>query len=330
MKKRGKGIGCVCFGIGNTAAVNPAAAYVEVLPDGSVQVLTGAADLGQGSDTILAQIAAEVLGVNLNKVKVVSADTGVTPDGGMTSASRQTYVSGNAVRLAAETAKDVLLEVAERFFNVRKELLVLSDDRILCPTFPDKNALISQIALKCRAEGRIPIGSGWFNPPFMPLNPETGQGAPFKTYTFGTQIAEVEVDTDTGEVELLNVWAAYDIGTAININGAEGQIEGGVVMGIGQTLMEEVIQKEGKIVSDSFSKYLLPTVADIPKINVSIVESYESSGPFGAKGLGEPAHVPSIAAIANAIADAIGVYITELPITPERILEAIKMKFDKN
>jgi len=326
MKKIGKGIALVCFGIGNTGAVNPAAAFVEVLTDGSVKVLAGAADIGQGSNTVLAQIAAETLGVNMEDVHIVTADTSMTPDGGATSASRQTYVSGNAVRLACKEILTVLSEVAERMLGIDKELLAFKNGKIYCQSYPKKMVEFKELVNRCRAEGRLLVGSGYFTPPFTPLDLENGQGAPFKAYSFGAQVAEVEVDILTGKVQVLRVWAAYDVGKAINPLGVEGQVEGGVIMGIGQALLEEVVIKNGVTITDSFSNYLLPTCLDAPETNVYIVESHEPTGPFGAKGVGEPALVPAPAAVANAIADAIGIYIDELPITPEKILAALNSK----
>ncbi len=326
MKKRGKGIACVVYGIGNTGAANPAAAFVEVLPDGSVQVLVGAADIGQGSDTALGQIAAEVLGVTFDCVRVTSADTAVTPEGGASSASRQTYVSGNAVRLAADQAKRILKDVAARLLAVAPESLRFGRGDIYSSDAPGKRVSVALVARQSRAEGRLPVGSGWFNPSFTALDAETGWGSPYATYGFGAQVAEVEVDTETGEVQVLNVWAAHDVGKAVNPTSVEGQIEGGVVMGLGQALLEEVVLTGGATLTDSCTTYLLPTIADVPDIATTIVEAPEPSGPFGAKGIGEPALIPTAAAIANAVADAIGVQITDLPITPEKVLKALSRR----
>lgn len=324
MKKQGVGIACCAYGVGNTAAANPAAAFLEVLPDGQVQVLAGAADIGQGSSTVLCQVAAEVLGVPPEQVSVISADTAVTPEGGATSASRQTYISGNAVRLAAESARAVMARVAAGALNVRPEMLRFAGGMVSCAGQPEKAISFPELARRCRAEGEIPLGSGSFSPATTSLDPATGQGVAYSTYSFGAQVARVEVDTETGEVKVLGLWSAFDLGRAVNPLAAEGQLEGGAVMGLGQALLEEVLLERGRTLTDSWSTYLLPTILDAPEVEGFLVEDPEPTGPFGAKGVGEPALVPTAAAIANAVADAIGVPVTELPITPERVLAALR------
>jgi CO/xanthine dehydrogenase Mo-binding subunit len=171
------------------------------------------------------------------------------------------------------------------------------------------------------------IGTGSFNPPTSPLEPGTGQGEPFATYVYGTQIADVIVDDETGEVEVVRVCAAHDSGTAVNPPLIEGQIEGGVAMGIGMALQEEMLfDGDGRIVNPNLTNYIIPTAMDVPPIEVDIVESYDPIGPFGAKGVGEPALVPTLAAITNAIYDAVGVRITELPATSEKVLAALRRR----
>lgn len=324
MKRRGMGIGTMFYGIGNTGHPNPASAFVEILADGTVIVLSGAADIGQGSDTVLAQIAAEELGISIEEVCIVSADTGVTPESGHTSASRQTYISGNAVRSAAREAKRVLLESAAEELETSVEELVAQGGKIYPSKEPNRWLSIQDVAGRCRREGLLAIGSGFFNPQTTKLDPETGQGEPYATYAFATHIAEVEVDTETGQVEILRIVAAHDVGKAINPRGIAGQITGGIAMGIGFALMEEFRLQQGASETVSFESYLIPTIQDIPEIAFTIVEEREETGPFGAKGVGEPAMIPTAPAIVNAIYDAIGVRITELPVTPEKILSGLK------
>jgi len=314
----------VYYGIGNAGQPNPAGAFIEVLEDGSVQLLTGCADIGQGSDTILVQIAAEELGVKLADIALISGDTAVTPEAGRTSASRQTYVSGNAVRLAAKEAKETLIKEASILMGVPKKLITIEEGVVKCIGYPNKKISIKELARHCRKLGVLPMGKGWFNPPNMPLDPETGQGVPFATYGFGTQIAEVEVDSETGEVEVKKIYTSYDVGKAINPLNIEGQVDGGVSMGLGDALMEEVIIEEGISKTDSFTNYLLPTSMDVPEISTTLVEEEEPTGPFGAKGVGEHASIPTAAAIANAVYDAIGVQIKELPITAEVVWRALQ------
>lgn len=324
MKKRGVGIGGMWYGIGNTGLSNPAGAFVDLLDDGTVDLRVGAADIGQGSDTILAQIVAEELGVRFEDVLVTSADTGVTPDGGATSASRQTYISGNAALLAAQEAKQALVEEAAELFGVEKEQVIIRDRRVSVKGLEENCKSIEEMIGNCRKKGKSTYGHGRFNPETTGLDGETGAGSPYGSYAFATQIIEVEVDTETGQVEVLHIIAAHDVGRAINPMHVEGQIEGGSTMGIGLGLLEEVKVLDGKIKTPSFATYLIPTSMDIPTVHPLIVEEPAESGPFGAKGVGEPALIPTSAAIANAIFKAVGIRITELPITPERLLAQLK------
>lgn len=351
-KRRGTGMASMWYGIGNTGLPNPAGAYVNLLDDGTALVLTGCADIGQGSDTVMAQIVAEEFGINMEDVRVVSADTGITPDGGASSASRQTYISGNAVRLAAQEAKKVLIDMAASMLGVapgdivvgHKELFVrpasgqsqfltdcLSECRLdlgLPPKGKGQSVPLADCIAQCRMKGRLTLGHGWFNPDTTGLDPETGQGKPYATYAFATQIAEVEVDTESGEVEVLRIVAAHDVGQAINPVNIEGQIEGGCTMGLGYALTEEILVNEGRILTKNLATYLMPTSLDVPEMHPFIVEEPEQTGPFGAKGVGEPTLIPTAAAIANAIYNAIGVRFTELPITPEKVLARLQARAD--
>lgn len=323
MKKRGYGMANMWYGIGNTANPNPAGAFVDFLDDGTAIVLTGCADIGQGSSTVLAQIAAETLGIGIEAVAIISADTEVTPDAGASSASRQTYISGNAVRLAAQKVRDQILAMASELFEIPTEGLSLHEGELWNNNQP-AGVSIKEIILKCRGRGILTLGHGSYNPVTTALDPETGRGIPYATYAFATQVAEIEVDTETGIVEVKQIVAAHDVGTAINPQSVEGQIEGGCAMGVGYALLEEVIVKNGEIQNPALSTYLIPTALDVPEIHTIIVEEREDSGPYGAKGVGEPALVPTAAAIANAVADALGIRLYDLPMTPERIVAAIK------
>ena len=348
MKKRGIGMASMWYGIGNTGLPNPAGAYVDLLDDGTVLVLTGCADIGQGSTTALAQIAAEELGVRIEDVRVVSADTGVTPDAGASSASRQTYISGNAVRMAAQQAKKVVMEAAAETLGVSPEEMEAADrmltvktssdksknlvdcqtecqvDLGLTPSTPAKSVSLADCIAKCRAKGKLSLGHGWFNPDTTGLDMETGQGKPYATYAYATQVVEVEVDTETGVVDVLQIVAAHDVGKAIHPQNVEGQIEGGCAIGLGYALMEEIQLKQGNVTTSNFTTYVLPTSLDVPPIQSIIVEDPAVTGPFGAKGVGEPALIPTAAAIANAVYNAVGVRITELPITADKVLDKLQ------
>jgi CO/xanthine dehydrogenase Mo-binding subunit len=325
-RRLGVGVGVMWYGIGSTGYPNPAAAFVELLHDGSVIVLSGCAEIGQGSDTVLAQIAAEELGTDVENVNVITADTGVTPWCRSTSASGQTYISGNAVRLAAIDAREALFQQVAADFGVRRDELYL-DNRAICVKHSGQKIPITEALKKCRSLGILTLGSGWFNPDTTPLDPETGQGNPYATYSFATHLAEVEVDTETGEVRVLKLAAFNDVGKAINPTGVEAQVEGGLSMGMGSALMEELVVEKGVIKTPSLAQYLIPTSLDLPEdMSVNIIEEAEPSGPYGAKGVGEPASIPTAPAILAAIYDAVGVRIAEPPATSEKVIAAIKRK----
>ena len=328
MKRRGRGIACMWYPIGFTVAANPSAAVVKVNEDGTATLLTGTVETGQGSLTILGQIAAEELGIATDDVHVVSADTDTTPMDTGAIASRTTYVTGNAVRLAAEEAKAILFEVAAPMLRVKPDQLEARDRKIQIKGYPQRYLPIGEVANHAQVVmGQPPIGAATFNPATVALDPETGQGKPFSTYVYATQIAEVDVDDETGEVDIIRIVAAHDCGTAINPMLVEGQIEGGISMGIGFALQEEILfDAAGRQVNPNLTNYIMPTSLDMPEIEVNIVKSYDPTGPFGAKGVGEPTAVPTAAAILNAIHNAVGARITSLPATAEKVLAAIKAK----
>lgn len=331
MKKRGKGMACMIYPIGFTSYPNPSAAFVKVNQDGTAVVLTGATDVGQGSTTALAQIAAEELGIHYNDVTMVTSDTERTPLDFGSVASRVTYISGNAIKRAATEAKKTLLEVAAEMLDVLSpDELTVGGGLVSVKNFPERNVPIAEVAREAiMVKGRPPIGDASYNPDTTLLDPETGHGKPYETYVFATQVAEVEVDTETGEVEVLKIVAAHDCGKAINPLLVEGQIEGGIAMGLGFGLMEEMVLEEGRVKNPQFTDYILPTALDMPEVEVIIVEDPVSTGPYGAKGVGEPSLIPTTPAVINAIQDAVGVRIRDLPATPSKILAALKDKEGK-
>lgn len=327
MKKRGRGMACMWYPIGFTVTANASAAMIKVNEDGTAILLTGTVETGQGSLTVLAQIAAEALGIRPDEVTVVSADTDSTPMDTGAIASRTTYVTGNAIRLAAEKARRMLFETAAPMLNVGIEQLEMGDHRIQVIGFPQKSLPIGEVAFRSQVVlGRPTLASASYNPPTVPLDPETGQGKPFSTYVYATQIAEVEVDTDTGQVDVLRIVAAHDCGTPINPALVEGQVQGGIVMGIGYALSEEILFEGGVQLNPSLADYVVSTSMDTPPVDVIIVDNYDPTGPFGAKGVGEPILVPTAPAILNAIYDAVGVRLYSLPATPEKVLKALKEK----
>ena len=313
--KRGIGVGSMWYGIGNTGIANPSTARMEIDPNGEIRLFTGAADIGQGSDTILLQIASESLGISPKEIRLIRADTAMTTDAGATSASRQTYISGNAILNAIKNLKQEAIKEAGQLLKMEERDLFYEEGKIKARTCLTTSIPIREVV---RRSGRIVRGEGHFDPETTRLDPKTGQGAPYATYAFATHLAEVEVDTQTGKVRVTRVIASHDVGKAIHPKNVIGQITGGVAMGTGFALMEEFVPGE----TTSFVNYLIPTSKDIPEVIPIVVEDEEPTGPFGAKGVGEPALIPSAPAIVNAIADAIGQRIYDLPANLERVREA--------
>ncbi len=327
MKKRGKGIAAMFYPIGFTSYPNPGAAFVKVNQDGTAHLYIGTAEIGQGSSTIMAQMTAEELGIEYEKVTVVAGDTKLTPYDMGTVASRVTYIVGNAVRKAAAQAKQILYEIAAEELNVSPTGLASANGWIYVDGFPERRIEVSVVSQKALwVKGRPAIGAGTFNPVTTLLDKETGHGKPYGAYVFAAQMAEVEVDTETGEVEIIKISAVHDCGKAINPLLTQGQVEGGVAMGVGYGTMEEMVVENGRVKNPQFTDYLLPTALDVPEIATEIVEQPEPTGPFGAKGIGEPSLLPTAPAIVNAIQNAVGVRIRELPATPEKVLRALRQK----
>jgi len=308
--RRGVGIACMWYGIGNTVIANPSTIRVGLRQSGRVFLYNGAVDIGQGSSTILPQICADALGVPVHLFDQVMGDTDLTADAGKSSASRQTFVSGNAARFAGEALRGKLLAMLGAPSNATMVL----DGHIL----EAEGRCIDLRSVPMDADGNVASGEGYFDPPTTPLDAD-GQGVPYATYGFAAQFAEVEVDLELGTVKVLSVHAAHDVGRAINPTQVEGQIHGGIAQGLGMALMEEYIS--GK--TDNLHDYLIPTAGDIPPIVVHIVEDAEPLGPYGAKGVGEPALIPTAPAILNAIRHATGARITHVPATPDRVRAAI-------
>ncbi len=312
--RRGVGIACMWYGCGNTSLSNPSTMRVALKADGTLVLYQGAVDIGQGSNTVLAQICAETLGVELGRVSLITGDTGRTPDAGKTSASRQTFVSGRATQRAAEDLRRAILRLA----NVGENSTFLVDGPMIIVRDGHHRRSIDLRTLPANADGDVLAGQATFDPPTTPLD-DNGQGTPYATYAFGAQVAEVAVDLELGTVKVLRVTAAHDVGRAINPMLIEGQVEGGIAQGIGMALMEEWVPGR----TDNLHDYLIPTVGDVPEIETILIEDPEPLGPYGAKGVGEPALIPTAAAILNAIRDAIGVTIRKVPATPSRVRAAI-------
>jgi len=328
---RGKGIACMHK---STVTPSASAAFVKLNEDASVTLLCSAVEMGQGASTALAQIAAEELGVPVEMISVVRPDTDFTPYDMASVSSRSTFFVGNAVRRAAADAREQLLDIAAEILEANPKDLELKEGKVQVRGVPEKAIPITELPLgeafyvgvKGRGRGRPVLGRGTFTvEDATPLDRETGQGKnPSAFWMYATQAAEVEVDPRTGRVKVLRISSAHDVGRAIHPLSIEGQVEGALVMGVGTALFEKMELEEGRVKNRSFADYKIPSALDAPEMISIIVEEPHSQGPYGAKGMGEPALAPTAAAIANAIYAAVGVRIKDLPITPEKILEALK------
>lgn len=300
-------------------------AWVGVEMDGTVIVRSGVTDIGAGQASALGQIAAELLGVTLSNVVVYNSDSAVTPLAGTTTATRALYMTGNAARLAAEAVRGRLVERAAKYFGVSPDRVDMAFDKVFVTDSVNQSMPFTDLVRLCASEGIHRSELAIFRAPFSDtLDPETGQGQAHPDYAYGAHAVEVAVDIETGEVQVLKSVAAHDVGQCINRAAVEGQIHGGAQNGQGYALSEEMLYREGRLVTPSFAEYLMPTAMDMPNVECILLESRSGLGPFGAKGIGEPAMTPVAPAIANAVADAIGVRVFEMPITPERIVAALE------
>jgi aldehyde oxidoreductase len=308
--RRGIGLAGMWYGCGNTSLSNPSTIRIGITREGRVALHQGAVDIGQGSNTVIAQIAADALGVALDAIDLVSADTDVTPDCGKTSASRQTFVTGKAAFLAGQALRAKIL----RHANAGPDATLRFNEGRLAIGEGETIRQIDLATSTVDERGYVLSAEETFDPPTSPLD-ENGQGVPYAVFGFGAHMAEVEVDTALGTVKVLKITAAHDIGRAINPTLVEGQIEGGVAQGLGLALMEEFFPGRGENLHD----YLIPTIGDVPPIESILIEDAAPLGPFGAKGIGEQALIPTAPAILNAIHHATGVRMYRVPVTPDRL-----------
>ncbi len=315
-KRRGVGVSCLSHGTGAAGALpDPASAIVIINADGSVNLVTAASDDGQGNKTGLVQMVAEELGIGMEQICVSATDTSTTPLDGGTHGSRQTYCGGTAVKKAATEVKKQLFDFAAGYLNVDAGTLEIKDGIIFSAKDPATNVSLGDLMRK------IQIGDMAVNQQLIGC---ASGVAPAMPATFGANFAEVEVDTETGEVRVINFVSAFDVGKAINPAAVEGQMVGGAVMGIGWALAEEILTENGKVVNGNFRDYRLLRACDVPRIDGIIVESFEPTGPYGAKGVGEATTIGVASAIANAIAHATGARVKDLCITQEKVLRALR------
>jgi aldehyde oxidoreductase len=312
---RGVGIASCWYGCGNTSLPNPSTIRIGISTAGDVVLHQGATDIGQGSNTVIAQIAADALGLPLPQFRLIGPDTALTPDAGKTSASRQTYVSGRAAHDSARALRAQILRLANASDSAR---LSLSPGH-LTVTEGSTRRQIDLAGLPPAPFGYALMAEASYDPPTAPLD-AMGQGTPYAVYGYGAQMVELAVDPALGTVRLIKITAAHDLGRVINPQLATGQIEGGIAQGIGLALMEEYLPGR----TDNLHDYLIPTTGDVPPIESLLIEVPDPHGPFGAKGLGEHVLIPTAPAILNAIHHATGATITRLPALPHRILAAIK------
>jgi CO/xanthine dehydrogenase Mo-binding subunit len=291
---------------------------------GKVSLLTGASEIGQGSETVLAMIVAEELGVPLARIDVINSDTAVKPWDVGVHASRTTFIAGNAALMAARALRGKLLALAASVMDEREEDLELADGLVRVKGHPERSMEYDRVvrAGHFREGGRTLAAEAFYDPPNEMLSKDL-RGNVSAAYGFAAQAALVEVSEATGQVQVLKVASAHDVGRALNPLAAEGQIHGGIHMGLGYALSEELRIEEGRVINPQFMEYALLTASDMPDIVVHLIETVDAAGPFGAKGLGESGVIPVAAAVANAVKDAVGVRLTELPMTPERVFRAL-------
>ncbi|MEP2029846.1 MAG: molybdopterin cofactor-binding domain-containing protein [Paracoccaceae bacterium] len=315
--KRGVGIAAGWYGCGNTSLPNPSTIKSGILADGTIVLHQGAMDIGQGANTVITQIFATALGAPVQSIELIGPDTDVTPDAGKTSASRQTYVSGNAARLSGEALR---AQVLERL-NVASDASLSFAAGVIRATDESGTRELVLAQLETDIEGYALRAEETYDPPTKPLD-ANGQGIPYAQFGYAAHLVVVEVDTAFGTVKPIKFVAAHDVGNAINPMLVEGQVHGGIAQGLGMALMEEYIPGS----TENLHDYLIPTIGDVPPIETIIIEDSDAHGPYGAKGLGEHVLIPTAPSILNAIYDAVGVRIFQVPATPARVRAAIRAK----
>ena len=326
----GIGIGCNSVQTGFPMGIRGgSSAFIKFNEDGGATVISGVVDNGQGNENMLVQIASEELGLLPEDIQLITADTEVTPSDPGSYSMCETFVGGNAVRLAAKDAKRKLFEVAARVLEAKPETLIAADRKIFVRGEPDRSIATARVIRMALGKGQSIAGEGSFWPKVDPRREwvDNPYGQLSETFSFGTVIAEVKVDPETGLVEVLETWASQDVGFALNPKVIEGQFEGGLTMGgQGGMLTEYHLWDGGRLLNPGQLEYRLPLAPDMPRINPIIVESDDPAGPYGAKEAGMSVAMSAAQAYVSAICNAIGAPIKEYPLTPDKILEAIEKK----
>jgi CO/xanthine dehydrogenase Mo-binding subunit len=325
-QKRGIGLACSYRGVSLGAeGMDAAGAIVSVQTDGSVIVSSGITDMGQGAQTQMSQIAAEVLGLSMDRIRFLNTNTSRVPDSGPTVASRGTIMGGSAAKKAAEIVRTTLVAVGAEMVKTAPDDCDLADNHLVKKRSGKRLASFAEVAAECFRRGKPMYGLGWHKAPPTSWHEEEGNGEAYFTFVYGANVAEVEVDTETGKVNVLGFVSCHDVGRAINRNTVLGQFYGGVAMGLGYGLLEEFDYKEAVPSQLNFDEYLIATSMDVPPIKGIIVENADATGPFGAKSVGEPTNEIAAPAIINAICNATGKRIREIPATLERVLLGHKL-----
>jgi CO/xanthine dehydrogenase Mo-binding subunit len=299
--------------------------HIEIKESGLVDVAFGLVEMGQGAKTVVAQMTAEAFGLTVGQISVLPTNTNLVPDSGPSVASRNVVMTGNAILDASKKILPILKNAGSKLLNCNP-IDININNGIVTNNLTGNAIEFSKVTEFLYQNEMMMKVDGWWHTPKLDYNFETGTGEAYFTYSYATQIVKVRVDKFTGIVKVLNVWAAHDVGKAINPAGLEAQIEGGVTQGIGMALTEKFVYNKGKVETLNLSTYLLPTANDIAHVETIIIEDPEPLGPWGAKGIGEPAIIPTAAAIANAVSNAIGTEINEIPITSEMVLEKLMKK----
>jgi len=324
--KRGIGLACMTHVSGNRSnnKFDGSSAMVRFHEDGKLIIYSGESDMGQGAKTVFAQIAAETMGISINNIIIMPIDTNVSPFCLGSYSSRVTTVGGKAVYIATQKLKEQLLSLAGKIMELDPKILEIKSGKIYSKLKPKNFLLVKDVCrMAIRTNYSIPLAVYiTYDPPTVGTDTNY-YGDYSSAYTYAAQAVEVEVDTETGQVKVLRIVSAHDIGSVINLNGVYGQIYGGISQGIGWTLYENQVYKEGVLQNTSFSNYIIMTIKDMPKIKPIIIETKDPIGPYGAKGIGEPTLIPTAPAIANAIQNAVGARVKDLPITPEKLYWAI-------
>jgi CO/xanthine dehydrogenase Mo-binding subunit len=329
-RPRGRGVGIAgLFGPAGGTRVHGnsdgCGAILKLEDDGTLQVMTGGQEIGQGGTTVVAQIAAQTVGVPYAAVRVESSDTDLIPWDLGTHGSRNTFIAGNAVAGAGRKLRRRVLDIAAELLGAGPGELVASQGRVFVEAAPERAVTVAQVAKAAhyRENGSLLIAEHFYDPPTEQPNAQ-GYGNKSAAYAFGFHGAEVQVDEETGEIRVLRMVAAHDIGRAINPRGVEGQVEGGIAQGLGYALMETMFADDGRTLLSNLQDYKIPAALDVPEaIETILVEHPDPEGPYGAKGVAEPGIIPVAAAIVNAVANAVGVRVRDLPATPEKVLAAL-------